>query len=303
VFLLLLGCVSVDDAIVPQQKNLDPKIFNTISSPVDDFISDLDTEEFLEDEIDREPIINENFYKPISISVTKNMKMREVLTQMANLAGINIFIVHDVEGEISFSANNRPFLDILKDICSGADLKYSIDGNSVKIEIDTPTLKVYNVQFLNIQRDTQSTVSVSTDIFMNQAVGTKGETSTLGQSNNNGSSSLIAGVTKNDFWQELEASLKIIIGENEGSYLSLHRQGGLITVYTTQSKHNEVQKYLRLLKDTTESQVLIEAKILEVNLKDEYKSGINWSILPRRGVKLEKVFSRRQGWITFFWYR
>ncbi|MDR0678110.1 MAG: secretin N-terminal domain-containing protein [Holosporaceae bacterium] len=302
-FLLLCGCISVDDAITPQQKNLNPKILDTISSPVDDWISDQDMEEFLEDEIDRDPIINENFYKPISISVTKNMKMREVLTQMANLAGVNVFIVHDIDGEISFSAHNRPFLDILKDICDGAGLKYSIEGNSVKIEIDTPMLKVYNVQFLNIQRDTQNTVSVSTDIFMNQSMGTKNDASiSPGMSNNNGSSSLIAGVTKNDFWHELEASLKIIIGENDGSYLSIHRQGGLITVYTTQNKHNEVQKYLRLLKDTTESQVLIEAKILEVNLKDEYKSGINWNILRRGGAKLEKTFSTgtdKEGLLSF----
>jgi general secretion pathway protein D len=286
--LFLLSCVSVDDPVTPQQKSLNSQILETISSPVDDFISDQEMEEFSEDGIDGNPIINENFYKPISISVTKNMKMREVLTQMANLAGINIFIVHDVDGEISFSAHNRPFLDILKDICSGAGLKYSIEGNSVKIEIDTPTLKVYNVQFLNIQRDTRNTVSVSTDIFMNQTMGTKGDTSPTLETSNNGSSSLIAGVTKNDFWQELEASLKIIIGENDGSYLSIHRQGGLISIYTTQSKHDEVQKYLRLLKDTTESQVLIEAKILEVNLKNEYRNGINWNIMRRGGAKLNK---------------
>ncbi|MDR2158265.1 MAG: secretin N-terminal domain-containing protein [Holosporaceae bacterium] len=299
-FILLSGCVSVNDARTPQQKNLNPQAFETISSPADDFISDLDMDEFLEDEIDKDPPIHENFYKLISISVTENMKMREVLTQMADLAGVNIFIVQDVEGGISFSAKNRPFLDILKDICSGAGLKYAIDGNSVKIEIDTPMLKIYNIQFLNIQRDAQSSVSVSTNIFMNQSIGGKGNvvTPTTG-STNNGSNSLVVGVTKNDFWTELESSIKTIIGEGDGSYMSVHRQGGLATVYTTQSKHNEVQKYLRLLKDASESQVLIEAKILEVNLNDEYRNGVNWNILRDGGAKLEKVFSNRDGLLSF----
>jgi general secretion pathway protein D len=163
---------------------------------VEDFISDSD--EFPEDEIEKESPISENFYKSISISVAENMKMREVLTQMADLAGVNIFIVQEVEGSISFSAKNRPFLDILKDICSGAGLKYSIEGNSVKIEIDAPIVKVYNVQFLNIQRDFVSSVSVSTDIFSNPSLGAKGATTTTATGQANGSSSTVSGVTKND---------------------------------------------------------------------------------------------------------
>jgi len=290
--MFLSGCMTVDDAKTPQQKNLVPSAFETISSPVDDFISDSETDEFSDDEIDTEQAIGKKFHTPISISANEGMKLREVLTKMAEIAGIDIFIVQNVEGNLSFSAKNRPFINILKDICESAGLKYTIDGDSVKIEIDTPMLKVYNVQFLNIQRDTQSAVTVSTDIFMNQSL----DKNVQNASNltNNGSNSIISGITKNDFWLELESSLKTIIGEGNGAYLSTHKQGGLITVYTTQSKHNEIQKYLRLLKDTTESQVLIEAKILEVNLKDEYKSGINWNILGSRGIKLEKKFDNKE---------
>ncbi|MDR1236494.1 MAG: secretin N-terminal domain-containing protein [Holosporaceae bacterium] len=298
VFLVLSGCSLDDTAGTPQQRKLDDKVFETISAPVEEFTSDLDVDDFEEDEIDGEPIVNENFYKNISISVTEKMKMREVLTQMADLAGIDVFITQDVEGSVSFSAKKRPFLDILKDICSGTGLKYSINGNSVKIETDSPMLKVYNVQFLNIQRNTQSNVAVSTDIFMNQSIG-KGNAPMTSADGNNGSRSLVSGIAKNDFWAELEASLKTIIGEDDGSYLSIHRQGGLITVYTTQNKQTEVQKYLRLLKDTSESQVLIEAKILEVNLKNEYKNGINWNIIRGGGAKFKKPFSVDEGLFSF----
>ncbi|MDR1560786.1 MAG: secretin N-terminal domain-containing protein [Holosporaceae bacterium] len=297
-FCTLVGCASVDDARTPQQKNLNKDAFKILSAPVDDFITDLEVDEIFDNEIDQDSVIHENFYKPISISVNENMKMREVLTQMANLAGVNIFIVQEVEGSISFNAKNRPFLDILKDICCGADLKYSINGNSVRIEYDSPTLKTYNVQFLNIQRDMQSSVSISTDIFSNQSVGTKSDgTATHSSATNNGSNSFVEGKTKNDFWQELETALNAITGEKDGSSVSMHKQGGLVTVRTTQSKHDEIQKYLRALKDATESQVLIEAKILEVNLNDEYRSGINWNIL-RKNVLIKKEFTDSTGLFT-----
>jgi general secretion pathway protein D len=294
---LLAGCVTLKDARTPQQENLNPEALNAITSPADDFMSDAEIEELTEEETDEDPKPGENFYRRISISATENMKMREILTKMADLAGINVFIVQDVEGSISFSAKDRPFLDILNDICSSAGLKYSVNGNSVKIEIDTPMLKIYDMQFLNIRRDTQTTVSVSTDIFMNQSVGTKPDAKASGPSNN-GSGSCISGAAKSDFWSELETSLKSIMGNVENSYLSVHKQGGLITVYAPQSKHNEIKKYLRLLKDNAESQVLIEAKILEVRLSDEYKSGINWNILRDGGAKLDRKFLH-DGMISF----
>jgi general secretion pathway protein D len=292
------SCISVDDARTPQQKNLNTKIFETISSPVDDFLPDTDYEESQEEK-EKKPVIGASFYKPISLSIADGMKIREILTQMASLAGVDIFVVQDVEGTISFSANGRPFLDVLKDVCSSLGLKYSINGNSVRVEVDSPISQIYNVQFLNIQRDTQSNVSVSTDIFANQSIGIKGNVSLSAGSANNGSNSSVSEVVKSDFWAELEAALKTIVGEKDGFYVSIHRQGGLVTVYAPSTKQDEVQKYLHLLKQTTESQVLIEAKILEVNLKNEYKNGINWNIVRSSGVKLEKTFSDPNGLFSF----
>lgn len=279
IFLLLLsGCVNLDDPRTPQQKGLDHSAFEVLSSPVEDAESDqIDFSEEIEDDTDNESEINENFYKTISISATENMPMREILTQIANLAGINIFIANDTEGNISFNAKNRPFLDILKDICSSSGLKYEIFGNSVKIERDSPMLKFYKIPSLNILRDTQSSVNISTDVFNNNVLNSGDET-VQNFGIHNGSNSVISESAKNDFWTELEISLKTIVGEEDGNYVSIHRQGGLITAYTTQSKHKEIQRYIKLLKEASEAQVLIEAKIAEVNLKDEFKNGINWNI-------------------------
>lgn len=300
--ILLTGCTDLNDPRTPQQKSLNPQAFDVLSTPVEDStidLSDFDISDIIEDEIDNETAINESFYKRISISATEKMCMREVLTQMANLAGINIFIAQDIEGNISFTAKDRPFIEILKDICCSSNLKYIINGNSVKIEFDSPMMKFYTIPSLNIQRETQSSMAISTDIFSGDMLSSSGFQSNDANKNagsssttNNGSNSLISGSAKNDFWAELEAALKTIIGETEGNYISIHKQGGLITAYTTQSKHEEIQKYIKLLKDSSEAQVLIEAKILEVSLKDEFKSGINWQIMRTGGTTLEKSYDR-----------
>lgn len=294
--LMLSACVDPARPKTPQQHNLEPKAFKDLSKPIDDSsYADIGFEEVVgeitESDEDIEEKIDQKFYKTVSVSVDESMKMREILTQMANTAGVNIFIAQDIEGNISFTAKDRPFLDILRDICSSSGLKYTITGTSIKVEVDRPILKIYKIPSLNLQRDTQSSVAISTDIFngnmasssYGNGLGNSGNGSELGSGlsgsqTNNGSNSVVSETSKNDFWIELENALKLIVGETDGSYVSIHKQGGIITAYATQSKQEEIKKYLEMLKESSEQQVLIEAKILEVNLKDEYKSGINWDI-------------------------
>jgi general secretion pathway protein D len=263
---------------------MDHKAFDFLATPFDDYLQDLNLSDEADlDETPKNEEISQNFYRNISISVTENMQLRNVLVQMANLAGVNIFIAQDVMGNISFSAKDRPFLDILKDICSSLNFKYSLRGNSVKIEYNSPTLQTYNISSLNILRDTKSSMSIATDIFSGDVSGFSltPESSSSNASKTNGSSSSVTSTTRNDFWMELESTLKAIVGNADGNFVTVHRQGGLITVCTTQEKHEEIQNYLGLLKEMSEAQVLIEAKILEINLKDEFKSGVNWSIMRK----------------------
>jgi len=273
---LATGCSIVDMPQTPQQKNLVPSSLDTITDPIYD--DELSEEVDITFEKENEESINPNFYKKVSITVSKSMTLRDIFTQLAKKANVNVFITNDVEGGISFEAKNRPFIDILKDICGSCVLKYTINGNSVKIENDAPSTKIYSLQFLNIERETQSSVSTSTDVFMNQSILKNGE-SVKTDSKDNGSTSVVSGVIKNDFWSELKQNLKNIIGD-EGT-ITVHKQGGLVTVHAPQFKQEEVQKYINLLKEATESQVLIEAKILEVNLSDKYRNGINWNILRK----------------------
>lgn len=58
---------------------------------------------------------------------------------------------------------------------------------------------------------------------------------------------------------------------------SLNRQAGLVSVFANEHIQKQVGKYLDSLKKSVTSQVLIEAKVLEVSLNDEYAAGIDWA--------------------------
>ena len=71
---------------------------------------------------------------------------------------------------------------------------------------------------------------------------------------------------------------------------SLNKQAGLISVYATQKAHDQISNYLDLMRKAVTSQVLIEAKVLEVELSDEFAYGVNWSLLndnETRGISID----------------
>jgi general secretion pathway protein D len=63
------------------------------------------------------------------------------------------------------------------------------------------------------------------------------------------------------------------------SRFSLNRQAGLVSVFAPERLQKKIDTYLKTLKKSVTAQVLIEAKVLEVSLKDEFSAGIDWSVL------------------------
>lgn len=66
-------------------------------------------------------------------------------------------------------------------------------------------------------------------------------------------------------------------GDGNNQYFTLNRQAGIIAVYGTQRSQRKVSDYLDALQEAIRGQVLIEAKVIEVGLEDQFRAGIDWS--------------------------
>jgi MSHA biogenesis protein MshL len=60
------------------------------------------------------------------------------------------------------------------------------------------------------------------------------------------------------------------------SLFTINRQAGIVSVFASERQQELIAAYLEELHESISRQVLIEAKILEVALTDEFNSGINW---------------------------
>jgi general secretion pathway protein D len=71
-------------------------------------------------------------------------------------------------------------------------------------------------------------------------------------------------------------------GPNEVEYtpaFSINKQAGIVSVYANARIQKHVTEYLEALRKRATSQVLIEAKVLEVSLNDGYSAGVNWNVV------------------------
>ena len=226
-----------------------------------------------------------NFHKKVSLLINEHVPLKEAITQLAFQNGINLQMDPSLQKSLLFSAHNRPFYEILQDVCALADLRFQIiNNNAVRIVADTPYAVTYNIQFLNLTRTTDNKISIATDVF----------SSMKDQKNSadNGSNSLIQAKGESNFWTEVEQNLKIILNEqgDAAQTFTIHKSGGIISVRATVKQHRLVEHYLETLRRSTSSQVLIEAKIIEVTLKDDYKSGINWQKLAQGALRINMPF-------------
>lgn len=80
---------------------------------------------------------------------------------------------------------------------------------------------------------------------------------------------------------------------NAAATYSISKQTGIISVFATDRQQKMVQQFLDTYRRQALTQVLIEAKVLEVDLTDEYASGIDWGgvhdILHLGALKLQNT--------------
>lgn len=296
---------------------------------------------------------NQTDLKPmplVSVSINQSVPLRDALFEMAGQAGYDIELDPRIQGSIIFTARNRPLDEVVERISDMAGLRFKIDGQSMRVEIDEPYNKIYKIDYLSVVRSNTGSVSTNVSVVSGDGADT-------------GSSYSMNSENTSDFWTEMELNLKQILGgattggmktksdprisssektvnkkksdtdkkddkdskdksestdgedvsaEDEdteteavlrveslptggddvsgGSSASgdekkteftftLNKQAGLINVYANEKGHKLVENYLKEVKRSVSSQVLIEAKVFEVTLRDEYNTGIDWGVL------------------------
>jgi MSHA biogenesis protein MshL len=89
--------------------------------------------------------------------------------------------------------------------------------------------------------------------------------------------------SSSDFWHDLEVSLRAMIGADGGHLVAVNAGSGIVAVRATPRELRDVSLFLEKLQNVSTRQVVLEAKIVEVELSSAFQAGINWAAIGKKG--------------------
>ena len=225
--------------------------------------------------------------------VINNAPANQVLMGIVSGTRYSMLIHPDVTGSISVNLKDVTVFEALDSLRDLYGYEYKVDGSRIFIESPAIQTRVFQVNYIVGQRrgtsDTRVTSgSVSGGSNLQGQQGQQGQQMQLGQQGAGGNrtalvSTSIATTSNNDFWKDLSESLNGIVGTENGRRVIVNLQSGVIVVRAMPNEVRNVEAFLRLMQVSIERQVILEAKILNVQLNDLSQSGVNWAVFGSSG--------------------
>jgi general secretion pathway protein D len=157
--------------------------------------------------------------------VVNNVNVRELLFALARDAKVNVDIHPGISGAVTLNAIDQTLPQLLSRISKQVDMRYELDGPNLVVMPDSPYLRVYKIDYVNIDRQTTGQVSVSSEIIGQQPGGTGGAGGAGAGAGagagggagggQNASRVTVRNTSQNQFWTTLVDNIKDILRETD----------------------------------------------------------------------------------------
>jgi MSHA biogenesis protein MshL len=228
--------------------------------------------------------------------LVSNAQAREVFLAIVADTRYSMLMHPNVAGTLSVTLRGVTVAEALEAIRDVYGYDFKIDGRRITVFGASIQTRIFTVNYPNSQRSGNSDLRVSSGGNMSSSNNTNSTSNTSNTSNTStttgsqGSGSVgqadvsrVSTSSKTDFWGELTAAVKGIVGTADGRSVIASPQAGIMAVRAMPDELRQVDAFLKAAQIAVERQVMLEAKIVQVELRDGYQSGIDWSALKNSG--------------------
>ncbi|MCD6046570.1 MAG: mshL [Gammaproteobacteria bacterium] len=254
-----------------------------------------------------------NLYeKKFDINVS-NIDAQLFLRNLAKNLPYSLVVDPKVSGNITIKLKDVSITQVLEALRDLYGFDYKQTSYGFEVLPATLQSRSYHVNYLDIMRNSSSYTQISADELINvlpsttsgdisnnsnSGLGGSGS-SGLGGSGGNGfggggsgggsgsstgtpspstTRSQVNTSAQINFWNELTTSLQTLIGTDKGRSVVVNPASGTVVVKAFPSELREVGEFLDQVQSNMSREVILEVKLLEVQLKDSYSGGIDWTV-------------------------
>lgn len=268
--------------------------------------------------------------------VVNNVRAQELLFALARDARLQIDIDPNLSGNVTLNAIEQTLPQLLNRIARQIDMRYELDGDTLIVMRDSPYLRSYKIDYVSASRNVKMQSTASTQFGSTgttPTAATTGATSVIEvAAQNNLWESLVQNVKEilRETDRIIPAGAQVAAAPipaptatpgsppgaqppipaapsvaaspastfQEAASVIGNRETGVLYVRATAKQHERVQEFLDQVMAGAKRQVLIEATVAEVQLRNDYQRGISWERLGSTGEF--RSLSASQGTFTAF---
>jgi general secretion pathway protein D len=146
--------------------------------------------------------------------VVQEVPVKELLFALSRDTKQNIDVHPGIQGLVTLNAIDETLPAILERIAQQINLRYRTEGRTVVVVPDTPYFKTYRINYVNMSRDTASSIGVSGEISGSSVAGA-GQSGGGGQSTSGTSSTKVDTKSNNNFWEVLRQNVESILAASK----------------------------------------------------------------------------------------
>lgn len=245
----------------------------------------------------------------------QNVEVRTILFSLSQEIGQNILIDPDVNQLASVDLKDVTLNEALDGLLTPLKLTYQFDGSFIRVRPRRMETRTFSLNYIISQRqgssnlesssgseltgggisgggssssgNTRATSSIVSQEEANiwqeienglqQIVGVSGPGGLSGTSSTTGASTTTpSGASSGASTTQTAASASGSTAPAVNGFFAINRQSGVIVVRSFPDVLMQVAEFLEAVEGSSHRQVFIQAKILEINLKDEYQLGVDW---------------------------
>ena len=204
--------------------------------------------------------------------------LRQLLTALAQANGLSLVLDPEIGGTVDADLRGVTMEEALAVILDPRGLEYQIEANLLRVNAPQMESRTFEFDYITTERSLSRSLSASASAGGASFGGSTGASAQLGGGGGGGSSSTsISGTESTSLLEDVQQDL-LTLTSPTGSVV-YNRLAGLIFATDFRENLDAIGNYLELIQNAVHRQVVIEARIIEVKLNDNFRAGVDWSAI------------------------